>query len=170
MWCELDYPNFTGVHPGGPLGWDPSTPVRANGVARSFQNFIGVGMITKVPIGCPWGTPVHPGTPQCTPVHPGTPRCTTVLPVTLRCTTVHPGTPPVHPGAPWCTPVGAVTQDVVEFTFSTFIVDGNIYFTCTSLSICSKSITVIARTLKRSNIVITDVVTTTLASGTFVYI
>ncbi len=69
--CELDYPNFTGVHPGRPLVWHSSTPV-----AMSFQNPLGHP-------GAPWCTRMHPVTPWCTLVYPGTPRYT-----------------PVHPGAP----------------------------------------------------------------------
>ena len=48
--CKLDYPNFTGVHPGRPQGWQ-----------GLFKNFIGV-MITQNPIG------VYLGAPRCTPV------------------------------------------------------------------------------------------------------
>ncbi len=60
-----------------PVGhWGGTTAHRwATGVARSFQNFIEVGMITQIPIGvspgAPRYTPVHPGAHRCTPVHPG---------------------------------------------------------------------------------------------------
>ena len=63
-------------------------------MARSFQNFIGVGMITQILIGCPLG---HPGTPRYTPGRGSDTGCLDYP----NFTGVHPSRPlGWHPSAP----------------------------------------------------------------------